>query len=167
MSRFHNVIQSPIGPITTVVDATEALVAISFGGVAPTEIGEHDARRTGAVDAQLAEYFAGQRRRFDLRFAELGTPFQRRVWDALCEIPFGETRSYLDIARRIGSPDAVRAVGQANGRNPRGIVVPCHRVIGSNGTLTGYAGGLSTKDALLRFERTGSIAEPSLFGAAC
>ena len=102
---------------------------------------------------QFAAYFAGRLRRFDLPLAATGTPFQQAVWQALCDIPYGETRSYGDIARTIGKPNAVRAVGAANGRNPLSIIIPCHRVIGQNGSLTGYAGGLPIKQALLTLER--------------
>lgn len=101
---------------------------------------------------QLLEYFAGDRQSFDLPIALEGTDFQLSVLDALQEIPYGATASYGDIARRIGRPKAVRAVGAANGRNPIPIVVPCHRVIGSHGDLTGFGGGLDTKEALLRLE---------------
>lgn len=107
------------------------------------------------VDAakQLREYFAGTRDAFDLPLAPDGTAFQRRVWDALLAIPHGVTRSYGDIARAIGSPTASRAVGAANGQNPIAIIIPCHRVIGSSGSLTGYGGGMPTKKWLLEHER--------------
>ena len=104
------------------------------------------------TERQLNEYFAGKRKKFSLKFDCLGTKFQKDVWQALATIPFGETRSYGQIARQIGRPKAVRAVGAANGKNPISIVVPCHRVIGSNGKLTGFAGGLETKASLLRME---------------
>lgn len=107
------------------------------------------------AERQLSEYFAGRRQRFTLPLDLAGTPFQRRVWKALQTIPFGETRSYGQIAAQIGNPRAVRAVGAANGRNPLPIVGPCHRVIGSNGTLTGFAGGLETKARLLELEGRG------------
>lgn len=103
--------------------------------------------------AEFDAYFAGRLQRFSLPLAARGTAFQQAVWQALCDIPYGETRSYSDIARAIGKPDAVRAVGAANGRNPLSIIVPCHRVIGQNGSLTGYAGGLEIKKALLALER--------------
>lgn len=103
---------------------------------------------------ELGEYFAGERREFTFPTTAAGTPFQRLVWEALREIPYGETRTYGEIARRIGHPGAARAVGQANNRNPLPIVVPCHRVIGASGTLTGYAGGLAVKERLLELERT-------------
>jgi methylated-DNA-[protein]-cysteine S-methyltransferase len=105
-----------------------------------------------AARQQLAEYFAGERREFDLPLKLSGTEFQMSVLRALQQIPYGETTSYSDIAERIGRPKAVRAVGAANGRNPVPIIVPCHRVIGSHGDLTGFGGGLDTKEALLRLE---------------
>ncbi|SDT89464.1 methylated-DNA-[protein]-cysteine S-methyltransferase [Verrucomicrobium sp. GAS474] len=105
-----------------------------------------------ATARQLEEYFAGKRKAFSLAFDPVGTPFQRRVWEALSEIPFGEIRSYGEIAARIGRPTASRAVGAANGRNPLSIVVPCHRVIGASGKLTGFAGGLRNKEILLSLE---------------
>ncbi|MGG8471387.1 methylated-DNA--[protein]-cysteine S-methyltransferase [Rahnella sp. PAMC25617] len=104
------------------------------------------------TEQQLNEYFAGERTRFELELDFTGTEFQKEVWAALLEIPFGETRSYGDIARRIGRPKAVRAVGAANGRNPISIVAPCHRVIGASGKLTGFAGGLDNKALLLKLE---------------
>jgi methylated-DNA-[protein]-cysteine S-methyltransferase len=110
---------------------------------------------------QLDAYFAGDRTDFDLELALVGTQFQRRVWAALQTIPYGETRSYGEIAQQIGSPGAFRAVGLANGHNPIGIIVPCHRVIGSNGSLTGYGGGLDRKRALLELEKSRTV--PALF----
>jgi len=104
------------------------------------------------AERQLNDYFAGKLRKFSLRFDFAGTDFQKEVWRALAAIPFGDTRSYGEIARQIGRPKAVRAVGAANGRNPISIIVPCHRVIGSNGKLTGFAGGLETKAFLLKTE---------------
>ena len=101
---------------------------------------------------ELEAYFAGERREFSLALAPAGTPFQQRVWQALREIPYGATISYGELARRIGQPRAVRAVGLANGRNPLSIIVPCHRVIGADGTLTGYGGGLARKRFLLALE---------------
>jgi methylated-DNA-[protein]-cysteine S-methyltransferase len=105
-----------------------------------------------AAIAQLGEYFAGERRRFDLPLSPRGTEFQRRVWRALREIPYGRTISYGELARRIGNPSASRAVGLANGANPLPIIVPCHRVIGADGSLTGFGGGLSIKRKLLALE---------------
>jgi len=104
------------------------------------------------TERQLTEYFRGERKEFSLKLAFAGTDFQKKVWQALVTIPYGETRSYADIARQIGSPKAVRAVGAANGRNPISIVAPCHRVIGASGALTGFAGGLEIKSWLLSLE---------------
>jgi methylated-DNA-[protein]-cysteine S-methyltransferase len=111
---------------------------------------------------QLDEYFAGTLRQFDLPLAPEGTPFQQRVWRALLDIPYGETVSYAELARRIDQPSAVRAVGAANGQNPLSIVIPCHRVIGSDGRLVGYGGGLPAKSALLALEQrvAGAPARP-------
>ncbi len=116
-----------------------------------------------AVD-QLTAYFAGDLQEFDLELDLIGTEFQRRVWGALLTIPYGETRSYGEIAVQVGSPGASRAVGLANGHNPVGIIVPCHRVIGANGSLTGYGGGLDRKKLLLNLEKSRSgTEEPTLF----
>jgi methylated-DNA-[protein]-cysteine S-methyltransferase len=105
-----------------------------------------------AVKEQLAEYFAGERTEFDVPLHLDGSPFQLRVWRALCDIPFGTTTSYGEIARRVGKPSAARAVGLANGQNPIAVIVPCHRVIGADGSLTGYGGGLERKQILLALE---------------
>ncbi|HZA12592.1 methylated-DNA--[protein]-cysteine S-methyltransferase [Mycobacterium sp.] len=121
-----------------------------------------DAAFADAVE-QLNAYFAGERTRFDLDMELVGTTFERRVWAALQTIPYGETRSYGEIAEQIGAPGAFRAVGRANGRNPIGIIVPCHRVIGANGGLTGYGGGLDRKRALLDLEKNRISANLTLF----
>ncbi len=104
------------------------------------------------AEEQLQEYFLGKRKNFSLKLNPIGTEFQRKVWQALLTIPFGETTSYLDLAQRVGNTKACRAVGAANGKNPISIIIPCHRVIGSNGKLTGFAGGLDTKAQLLSLE---------------
>lgn len=145
-------LDSPIGTLRLVSNGTE-LIKIEFEG----QYGDDaESERSDAVltacAMQLNDYFALRRRRFDLPLSAKGTTFQQSVWRALAEIPYGELRSYRDIAQTIGNPTAVRAVGAANGRNPLPIVVPCHRVIGSNGTLTGFAGGLETKKYLLQLE---------------
>jgi len=114
--------------------------------------------------AQLDEYFRGDRLDFDLELDLVGSAFQRRVWEALQTIPYGETRSYGEIAAQIDAPGASRAVGLANGHNPISIIVPCHRVIGANGSLTGYGGGLERKKLLLGMEKTYAPAAPTLFG---
>ncbi|KXU81137.1 methylated-DNA--[protein]-cysteine S-methyltransferase [Aeromonas enteropelogenes] len=119
----------------------------------PDMIGwQQDGEALAPYLAEFEAYFAGRLQRFTLPLAASGTAFQQTVWQALCDIPYGETRSYSDIARAIGKPNAMRAVGAANGRNPLSIIVPCHRVIGQNGSLTGYAGGLEIKKALLQLE---------------
>lgn len=112
----------------------------------------HDESALASVRCQLEAYFAGELKDFDLPLAAQGTDFQKKVWAALCGIPYGQTISYGELARRIGQPMASRAVGLANGQNPISIIVPCHRVIGANGTLTGYGGGLSRKQWLLAHE---------------
>ncbi len=153
---FHRVHESPVGPLA--IAASDAGVhAIEFH--APRHAVARDVRwREGthvvldAIAMQLDEYFAGKRNTFDLPLAPEGTDFQRTVWHALATIPYGETISYAQLATRIGKPSAVRAVGAANGRNPIPIVLPCHRVIGADGSLTGFGGGLPTKRFLLALE---------------
>ncbi len=134
----------------------EALCRIEFqkGSPAEPEPG-WVARPTGVLDEaarQLREYFSGDRLEFDLPLAPEGTPFQKTVWNRLTEIPYGETISYGELAKRVGNPKASRAVGAANGQNPLPIVVPCHRVIGANGKMTGFGGGIPVKEALLELE---------------
>ncbi len=139
--------------------------AVTPGPGSPEPGWRRDDAALAAVRGQIEEYFSGARRVFDLPLATQGTPFQLAVLRALTEIPYGTTQTYADIARRLGQPTASRAVGAANGRNPLAIVLPCHRVIGSDGSLTGYAGGLAAKRWLLRHE--GVVIpedQPSLFG---
>ncbi len=119
----------------------------------PDPLWKQDRGAFGDVIAQLEAYFAGKLEEFDVPLAPEGTPFQQKVWKHLCDIPFGETISYGELARRIGNPNASRAVGLANGTNPIPIIIPCHRVIGSNGKLTGYGGGLPIKEKLLALEK--------------
>ncbi|VXC88979.1 methylated-DNA--[protein]-cysteine S-methyltransferase [Sphingomonas sp. AX6] len=157
MSLSSTHIPSPVGELTLVA-SDAGLVAVLW------EHDDFDRVRLGAMveaddhpvlvaaAAQLGEYFAGKRTAFDLALDFRGTDFQKHVWAALLTIPFGETRSYGEIARQIGQPTASRAVGAANGRNPISIIAPCHRVIGSNGSLTGFAGGIEAKRLLLRLE---------------
>jgi len=154
----YRYLDTPIGRLR-LVSTGSRLAAIEFEHHHSEPAADNQA--TDAVlelaAAQLLEYFAGRRRQFELPLAAAGTAFQRQVWDALAAIPWGELRSYADIARAIERPTAVRAVGAANGRNPLPIVVPCHRVVGSNGSLTGFAGGLGIKRRLLELE--GSLGE--------
>ena len=151
----YTILNSPLGDIL-VARSERGLTHINFqqsdSTVEPQPTWARDDGAFDDVAAQLSEYFAGQRRNFDLPLDPAGTDFQQSVWRALCEIPHGETWSYGEIARRLGQPTASRAVGAANGRNPLPIVVPCHRVIGSNGQLTGYRGGVKFKEALLELE---------------
>ena len=140
---------SPLGPLA-LTEADGKLTGLIFGGTVSEEAPPTPLLREAA--AQLCAYFDGTLRGFHLPLSLGGTPFRHAVWEALLEIPYGETVSYGDIARRIGNPRAVRAVGQAVGCNPISIIVPCHRVIGSDGSLTGFGWGLSAKEFLLRLE---------------
>lgn len=146
---IHARLETPIGELL-LCGSGGVVHEIRFAGEpAP---GERDEAAFPEARAQLAAYFAGERVAFDFPVAAAGTPFQRAVWDEVRRIPYGETISYAELARRIGRPTAVRACGHANGRNPLPIVVPCHRVLGSDGSLTGYGGGLDRKRALLELE---------------
>lgn len=165
MTLYCHRIDSPIGGLGLVVDASGGVVRIAFlpDGELPLlqaleryfdgsdELTE-DAERCAPLEEQLREYFAGERKVFDLPLVPRGTEFQKEVWNHLLEIPAGETTTYAAIAKRLGRPGASRAVGRANATNPIPIIVPCHRVVGSNGTLTGYAGGLEVKQGLLEIE---------------
>ena len=155
MARSAVQIDTPIGPLRLVAEAgrlAELELPPPRGERPPPPTDEADRRLLDEASAQLETYFAGERKQFDLPLAMAGTPFQQRVWRELCEIPYGETISYGELARRVGKPGSARAVGLANGRNPVAIIVPCHRVIGSNGKLTGYGGGLDRKAWLLDHE---------------
>jgi methylated-DNA-[protein]-cysteine S-methyltransferase len=158
--------RSPVGRLTLVA-SDEGLAAILFENDRATRVRlnlkteKPDHPVLVETERQLQEYFSGQRKTFTLQLDLVGTAFQRRVWNALLTIPFGETRSYGQIARQIGHPGAARAVGAANGRNPVSIVAPCHRVIGSTGALTGFGGGLDVKAHLLAFEGGGGTGRPS------
>jgi methylated-DNA-[protein]-cysteine S-methyltransferase len=157
MSLVYKVIDSPVGKLKLVASET-GLVAILWENDNPSRVVLSDLREDDRqiilveAERQLKEYFEGKRRDFSIPLEMRGTPFQRSVWEALLAIPFGETRSYGQLARQLGRPTANRAVGAANGRNPISIVVPCHRVIGSSGKLTGFAGGLGAKRYLLKIE---------------
>jgi len=156
--RTHVVVDSPIGPLTLVAAdgrLTGLYMDAQQHGPKDEVVGPPDdpeAEPFASAAAQLAAYFAGQLTEFDLPLAPAGTRFQRTVWAALQQIPYGETWSYGQLASKIGNPAAVRAVGLANGRNPIALVVPCHRVIGADGSLTGYGGGLDRKRYLLDLE---------------
>jgi len=152
---YHSEIDSPLGPLLLTMEhghltnvcmfQQKRVAAIPLESI--SDVGPFD-----TVTKQLDEYFAGNRREFDVPLRLKGTSFQISVWNELIKIPYGTTTTYGEIARRIGNPKAVRAVGLANGRNPIPIVVPCHRVIGSNGSLTGFGGGLANKSLLLELE---------------
>ncbi|WP_405609629.1 methylated-DNA--[protein]-cysteine S-methyltransferase [Streptomyces sp. NBC_01511] len=167
MNRTHTVLDSSYGPLTLVATdgVLSALYMTEQRHRPPQEtFGEPaapDARPFDGVIDQLDEYFAGGRTEFDVPLRLDGTPFQRSVWEQLLTIPYGETRSYGQLADALGKPGASRAVGLANGKNPVSIIVPCHRVIGSTGGLTGYGGGLDRKKRLLAFEGAAPVgAEP-------
>lgn len=152
----HRIIDSPVGPLTLVVDDDGTLCALYTDQQAHhpgvEALGERDDTIAERAVAQLGEYFAGERTVFDVPHAARGTDFQRAVWAQLALIPAGMTRTYGDVAAALGRPSAARAVGAATGRNPISIIVPCHRLVGSTGALTGYAGGVERKRWLLEHE---------------
>ncbi|MFF3842968.1 methylated-DNA--[protein]-cysteine S-methyltransferase [Streptomyces sp. NPDC001930] len=158
----HTVVDSPYDPLTLVaVDGVLSRVHMTGQRHRPPEetFGDPDPRPFGEAIRQLDAYFAGELTEFDLPLNLIGTPFQMRVWEGLLRIPYGETRTYGELAEELGNPSASRAVGLANGKNPVSIIVPCHRVIGAGGGLTGYGGGLDRKQRLLAFES--GTAEPA------
>lgn len=160
----HTVVPSPVGPLTVVAEGG-ALTGVYFEGhlrgPSAAALGPCDEDGVGpelaAARRQLDEYFAGGRTAFDLPLAPRGEPFRQRVWALLRQIPYGETRSYGQLARELGDPALAQAVGSANGRNPLSVIVPCHRVVGADGSLTGYAGGLERKRFLLELEGADSV----------
>ncbi|MEU3885695.1 methylated-DNA--[protein]-cysteine S-methyltransferase [Streptomyces sp. NPDC029041] len=158
--KQHTVTDSPYGPLTLVAD-DGVLCGLYMTGQrhrpAEETFGTRDDTLFAEAEEQLKAYFAGDLEAFTVPLRMNGTAFQRTVWDELCRIPYGETRTYGQLADALGAPAASRAVGLANGRNPIGIIVPCHRVIGANGSLTGYGGGLERKQRLLDFERGAAL----------
>lgn len=163
-TRYAGRIATPLGPMIAVVDDNGALTYLDFedhDGPVPGPENPHwkggpvvwDDCRVTSVEAAVVDYFDGRRQSFELPVNPEGNEFHRLVWSELCRIPFGETISYGELARRIGRPGAARAVGRANGANPIAVVIPCHRVIGADGKLTGYSGGIERKAALLAHER--------------
>jgi methylated-DNA-[protein]-cysteine S-methyltransferase len=148
---------SPLGPVIAIADDA-GLTHVDFVGAkyerktAPGWIEDPAAPALRACGKQLAEYFAGRRTAFDLPLAPQGTPFQQRVWQEIARVPYGKTITYGELAKRAGAPGQARAAGAATGRNPLGVVVPCHRIMGADGSLTGYAGGLDRKRGLLELE---------------
>lgn len=163
MTTRHAVIDSPVGPLT-LVGEDDALAGLYLHQQrhlpAAERFGKRDDAVLPALQEQLAGYFAGDLREFDVALATGGTPFQAQVWAALRAVPYGTTCTYAELARAVGRPAAVRAVGAANGRNPVCIVVPCHRVVGASGDLTGYAGGVERKRLLLDLEQRSAHAAP-------
>ena len=154
--RVHTVVDSPIGPLLLIADDGQLirLAMLDDAEVADSpDVGVRDDAALAEARAQLAAYFAGERQEFDLPLRLAGTDFQRRVWAALREIPYGSTLSYGALAARVGTPGGSRAVGLANGRNPVAVIVPCHRVIAADGALGGYGGGLERKRTLLELEQ--------------
>jgi methylated-DNA-[protein]-cysteine S-methyltransferase len=161
MTMRYDEIDSPVGPLLVAADeAGLRLIHFQAGPVPrrPDPAWRRDSAPFRALARQLAEYFGGERRAFDLPLAPEGTPFQLATWRGLTTIPYGTTISYAELARRVGRPAASRAVGAANGQNPLPIVVPCHRVIGKDGSLTGFGGGLPAKRALLELEGAPCVA---------
>ncbi|MGW7206226.1 methylated-DNA--[protein]-cysteine S-methyltransferase [Streptomyces sp. NPDC054837] len=159
-AKQHTTIDSPYGPLTLVAtDGTLSGLYMTGQRHRPPQenFGERDDRPFGESADQLAAYFAGELKEFTLELHLDGTPFQRGVWQQLLRIPHGETRTYGELADALGNPAASRAVGLANGKNPIGIIVPCHRVVGADGSLTGYGGGLERKQRLLDFERGAAL----------
>jgi methylated-DNA-[protein]-cysteine S-methyltransferase len=156
MPTYFTKIESPLGPLLLVADHS-GLLHIGFAegkrSAAPDPAWIEKPEAFADTIRQLRAYFAGELESFDIPLSPQGTPFQRKVWELLCDIPYGETVSYGQLAARAGNPKACRAVGLANGSNPIPIIIPCHRVIGSNGKLTGYGGGLPIKEKLLALER--------------
>ncbi|HUZ21415.1 MAG TPA: methylated-DNA--[protein]-cysteine S-methyltransferase [Acidimicrobiales bacterium] len=161
MTEHYRFLESPIGPLLLTADDEGRLTGVEMDhGSGPAGPAPGAVRADGELDAaaeQLRRYFAGARRDFDLELAPSGTSFQLAVWEALCAIPYGTTASYGEVAAAVGRPGAARAVGHANARNPIAVVVPCHRVIGASGTLTGFAGGLERKRILLAIEGGGDL----------
>lgn len=156
-NTYYSVYETAFGQFT-IVSNDSSIVAVKFGRhILPGNI-EQRTELTDETAKQLEEYFAGKRRQFDIPFAPQGTEFQKKVWNALCQVPYGETRTYKEIAVMVGNPNASRAVGLANNRNPIPVFIPCHRIIGTNGSLVGYAGGLDMKEKLLQIEQNGRIA---------
>ncbi len=150
------VIETPVGPLAAALDGAGRLTHLGFSKAEHERIavegGERDDKAVAPVARQVLEYFAGKRKSFDFPLAARGTDFQKQVWAALLKIPFGKTTTYAALAEKLGRPGAFRAVGRANATNPIALIVPCHRVIGTDGTLTGYAGGIPIKQKLLELE---------------
>jgi methylated-DNA-[protein]-cysteine S-methyltransferase len=159
MKHYIDTFPTPVGDFSIALDENDAVVATAFGGVTALRKRFHpdnlipDAGRAARIRSQVTEFFAGKRRQFDVRLSPMGTTFQKQVWTELQRIPFGQTRSYAQLAAAVGRPGAARAVGRANATNPICLLVPCHRVIGADGSLTGFAFGEALKRRLLEHEQ--------------
>jgi methylated-DNA-[protein]-cysteine S-methyltransferase len=157
MTLAYKTINSPVGKLKLIA-SDKGLVAVLWEKEKPNRVRLDEIERKAShpillkTERQIAEYFAGKRRSFSIPIEMIGTSFQKQVWDALLAIPFGETTTYGELAKRVGRPHAARAVGAASGKNPLSIILPCHRVVGSTGKLTGFAGGLDAKTRLLKLE---------------
>jgi methylated-DNA-[protein]-cysteine S-methyltransferase len=164
MRQFYDLFPTPAGDFAVALNAQGAVIATAFGGL--PELRErftadeliHDPARAATVRQQVTDYFAGRRPQFSLALAPSGTPFQQSVWSALQRIPFGQTRTYGELAAELGNPGAARAIGRANATNPVCLLIPCHRVIGGDGSLTGYAFGETIKQQLLDHEKASAPA---------
>ncbi len=170
MSTTHTTIETPLGELVLVAEDETTLIGVYFPGhwtrPDPATFGARSERRLEEVERQFAEYFAGERTSFELATSATGDAFQRQVWERIARVPYGQTTTYGEIARELGGPALARRVGNAVGRNPLSVIVPCHRVVGKDGTLTGYAGGLERKRFLLDLEGASTSAAamaPSLF----
>ncbi len=167
MRQFYDTWTTPVGEFSVALDANDSVIATAFGGVSELRTRfnadelVHDPARAAAARQEITDYFAGTRQTFTLKLSPSGTPFQQSVWAALQRIPFGATQTYGELATQIGNPSASRAVGRANGANPIALIVPCHRVIGSDGSMTGFAFGEDIKRQLLEHETARSA--PKLF----
>jgi len=160
MRQFYDTFETPVGDFSVALDANGAVIATAFGGLpdlrerfAADEVVRDPARAAG-VRREITEYFAGDRTQFTVKLSPSGTPFQQSVWAALRRIPFGQTRTYGELATELGNPGAARAIGRANATNPICLIVPCHRVIGADGSMTGFAFGEDIKRQLLQHEQT-------------
>ncbi|MCX6956409.1 MAG: methylated-DNA--[protein]-cysteine S-methyltransferase [Verrucomicrobia bacterium] len=161
MRQFYDTFPTPVGDFSVALNTAGSVIATAFGGLpelrerfTPDEVVQ-DPARAADVRREVGEYFAKKRQTFSVPLAPSGTPFQQSVWTALQRIPFGATRSYGDLATALGKPDAARAIGRANATNPIALIIPCHRVVGGDGSLTGYAFGEDVKRALLAHETSG------------
>lgn len=166
MRQFYDTFSTPVGDFSVALNASGSVIATAFGGLpelrerfTPDEV-VHDSARAAGVRREVTEYFENQRQHFTVKLASSGTPFQQSVWAELQRIPPGETRTYGELAAAIGKPDAARAVGRANATNPICLIVPCHRVIGTDGSLTGFAFGEDLKRLLLAHERVPAFCAP-------